>query len=163
MYSGTVLNPQQPTDEEVAKATRQLELIVAVKEKDLAKINALLDDGAEINHCDRSGDAPLHYAVKAEDATTTRHLIAHGADINLQGANNSTPLHICADKENREIAMLLIRKGAKMTLRDEWGLTVPDRAAISQRRDMARFLREQPSIQQSNRVKRLKALRPRFA
>lgn len=161
LYSGTVLNPQKPTEEEAAKATRQLELISAVQQGHIERIDHWLDQGADIDHLDRENNAPLHYAVDKGDMRVVEHLVTRGADINLQGPRKSTPLHICADKQNTDMARFFIRKGAKMTLRDEWGLSVPDRAAISRHKDMARFLREEPSLLQARRMKQLYARRHR--
>lgn len=161
MYSGTVLNPQKPTEEDIAKATRQLELISAVQHGNIEQIDRWLDEGADINHLDRENSAPLHYAAGKGDMAVVKHLVTRGADINLRGPHKSTPLHICAEKEYTDLARFFIRRGAKMTLRDEWGLTVPDRAAIARRTQMARFLREEPSLQQARRMKQLYARRHR--
>jgi cytochrome c len=82
----------------------------AAKEGDLARIEQLLDQGADINK--RAGGATaLHYAILKGHINAAELLIQRGADINAT-SSLGTPLYFAASGGRTEIARLLLERGA---------------------------------------------------
>lgn len=59
-------------------------------------INVLLDDGAQVNSKDITGETPLHRAVKKGDNKIIQLLLKKGALINEVNSNGETALHLIA-------------------------------------------------------------------
>ena len=77
---------------------------------DVAQIQLLLDQGADIN--DSSGTAPaLYLAIDRQHAEAAALLIERGADVNASSPRG-TPLHAAASKGMAPIATKLLEKGA---------------------------------------------------
>jgi len=72
----------------------------------------LIQQGADINHTNESGDALIHIAVKKDYRIITKLLINNGADINAKDATGHTPLWHSIGRHNRDISDLLKRNGA---------------------------------------------------
>jgi len=91
----------------------------------LAIVEALLNNGAEINVrvWGDSGDTPLHHAAKKGFYEVSRTLIIHGADINSRNEYGATPLYIAADWGNLIVAQDLITEGADVNISTESGMT----------------------------------------
>jgi uncharacterized protein len=53
-------------------------------------VKLLLRRGADINHRDHIGDAPITEAIIASRPDIAMYLIEHGADVNVQGTNGAT-------------------------------------------------------------------------
>lgn len=92
-------------------------LMVATWDNDLAGIESLIKEGADLNFRDFLGKAPLHY-VSSLDAA--KLLIDGGADINMMDNNNRTPLF---EVDDPNIAMFLIDSGASVNLKDKDSFT----------------------------------------
>ncbi|WP_169727283.1 ankyrin repeat domain-containing protein [Aliagarivorans marinus] len=58
-------------------------LMAATKNNNYRLAKALLAAGADPNHANGYGLAPLHHSVSAEDSAVTQLLLAHGADPNI--------------------------------------------------------------------------------
>jgi cytohesin len=86
---------------------------VAVRDGDLAGVQALLDAGADVN----SGLGKytlLHFAARHGHEEIVELLISEGADVNAKDENSWTPLHFAARHGHKEIVELLIAKGAEV-------------------------------------------------
>jgi ankyrin repeat protein len=60
-----------------------------------ALIDLLADHGADLDHGDLGGAAPLHRAIRARSVSAVRQLLRRGADPNRRlGKRRSTPLHL---------------------------------------------------------------------
>src|SRR5579885_1814868 len=85
----------------------------AVKAGDLARVQALVAGGADVNERDALGSTPLHDAAWAGQKEIAAFLVEHGADVNarhLEGG--STPLHYAVIKNQKDLVQFLLDKGA---------------------------------------------------
>ena len=90
----------------------------AVNAGDVAHIQALIADGADVNAYDLSG-TPLHLAVSTGQVWIANMLIGAGADLEAEGEpGRAHPLHLAALVNHREAARLLIDRGAKVDSRN---------------------------------------------
>jgi len=95
----------------------------AVNAGDVARIQALIAGGADVNADDLSG-TPLHLAVSTGQTWIAGMLIGAGAEIEAEGEPlSSHPLHLAAVGNHREAARLLIDRGAEVDSRDAQGRT----------------------------------------
>ncbi len=100
----------------------------AAKAGDIAEIERLLDEGADVNE---SGLAtPLFYAIQYKHTDAVRLLIERGADVN-KASTWGTPLNEAAKQGNAEIVGLLLGQGADHTVTAAEGLTPLHSAASS--------------------------------
>jgi ankyrin repeat protein/beta-lactamase regulating signal transducer with metallopeptidase domain len=58
---------------------------------DVARVDALLQHGANVDETDRAGNTPLFFAVRRAQVEAARLLLAHGANINLFDSEGLTP------------------------------------------------------------------------
>ena len=68
-----------------------VELGLAIRAHDMGRITSLLEDGADINACDRQGNTPLHLAAGGPVAIT-RALLGAGAQPNVLNKAGLSPL-----------------------------------------------------------------------
>ena len=66
----------------------------AVKARDLAEVNRLLDAGADWSITNMYDEPPLHYAVMDCNAAIVRSLLDHGANVNQITDGGLTPLDV---------------------------------------------------------------------
>lgn len=100
--SGLNLNAQSTTGE--------TPLLVAIRKKDLTRVNMLLDAGANINLADGQGITPLMEAVIKDQAAIVRELLRRDADANSKDAKGFTASQMTGDAE---IMALLLRPRAR--------------------------------------------------
>src|SRR5262245_18395208 len=82
----------------------------AAKAGDVAQIELLLNQGADINEVSGSG-TPLYFAVNTQHAEAAELLIQRGADVNAR-STFGMPLHAAAAKDLPSVASLLLEHGA---------------------------------------------------
>ncbi|MGV8056922.1 MAG: ankyrin repeat domain-containing protein [Smithellaceae bacterium] len=97
----------------------------AAKDGDIKRVEALLNEGADVNAVVTPGLSPLHEAV-FNDASLdiVRLMLDRGADVNKKSCgdgwagscNCSTPLYIAACKGNVKMVKLLLDYGADVSL-----------------------------------------------
>jgi len=95
-------------------STMDEQLIQAIKDADLNKVQHLLEHGlANVNAQDRVGCTPLHHACGVHGKQEIiQCLVDHYADVNLKNTAGSTPLHACIQQGHMEVAFYLINQGA---------------------------------------------------
>lgn len=68
----------------------------AIRERDPAKVRALLDASPELLHArDKAGNQPIHWAVMTRQPDLIDELLARGADINAQRGDGAHPIQLC--------------------------------------------------------------------
>jgi ankyrin repeat protein len=84
-------------------------LMKAVQKNDLAAVNALIAQGADVNALDPNGDAPLVMAAYGGHTDIVRALLAAGADVAaVDPGMKATALHAAAYAGRTEAAKVLI-------------------------------------------------------
>ena len=86
------------------------ELLKAVEQRDNAKVERLIDQGADPNFAGKE-KTPLVLAVKNWDQDMVELLLQHGADPNTSTKKGATPLAYAADRGNLDLVKLLLEKG----------------------------------------------------
>ena len=97
-------------------------LIQAVRDGDLAKVEALAASGASLNTLTEQG-TPLEAAVRAGEDRIAWFLLREGASPDLATESNTTPLMVASTKGERRLVRLLLSAGADVNARDAEGAT----------------------------------------
>ncbi len=63
-----------------------------------------IEFGADVNHVDRNGTAPIHTAARRNYASVVELLAEHGADLTLKNGSGQTPLQIAERSERGRAA-----------------------------------------------------------
>lgn len=84
-----------------------LQLIDAVKTGQLAKVEEVLNSGADIHQQDEQGWTPLNWAAGRGDLEIVRLLLDRGADVFRVGRDRRTPYKIAVAARHVEVARLL--------------------------------------------------------
>ncbi|XP_052823265.1 BRCA1-associated RING domain protein 1 [Octopus bimaculoides] len=103
-------------------------LHVAVIKNNLAKVQVLLTEGANVNTKDHAGWTPLHEACNHGYEKIVKVLLDSGALINTPGSENDTALHDAVRNGRIGCVKLLVSRGACQTLRNAHGLMAKDYA-----------------------------------
>ena len=89
----------------------------AVDQRNVARINALLEAGADVNSRDVVGHTALHGAAIAGYVAVLNALLDAGADVNAQNEVDLSPLHYAA-VEHVDAVRALLEAGADVNARD---------------------------------------------
>ena len=98
------------------------DLVDAVRAGNVARVELLLDSGADPNKRS-SYNGPLHDAARIGSAEITTILIKAGADVELSGFGGVRPLHSAALAGQAKVVSILLKSGAKVDSRDNTGRT----------------------------------------
>ncbi len=112
----------------------------AAKNGHLDTVNALLDQGININAKDSGGMTALHYAAMNDYPSVVKILISKGADVNLKLNGGATALHLAAGRGNVEIVEYLLSHGAEVNTKDDSGRTPLQQAAVGGTREICSTL-----------------------
>ncbi len=85
---------------------------LATSRGDLAKVEALLRDGAAPNAVAKWGKTPLHVAAEKNYAHVAQVLLDYGVTVDSRDEFDATPLHTAATEGSTEVAALLLAHGA---------------------------------------------------
>jgi ankyrin repeat protein len=109
-----------------AKETKiNKDLINAIENKDIKKVQELIKSGADVNERGLYGETALMYASQYDSLEITKELIKAGADVNASGVSGGTILISAVSGGNPEIVKELVRAGANVdakTLDEETAL-----------------------------------------
>lgn len=92
-------------------------------QKNIQKIETLIELGADVNSLNSLGYIPLHYAAAKNESEIIQLLITAGANINRQDSHGYTPLHWAAIQNASEAMITLLHAGAATTISNELNLT----------------------------------------
>ncbi len=116
-------------------------LIAAARNGDWARVNALLDQGRDIEEKDERNLSILHYAVGNEQLELVRRLIAMGARLNEADNPFGAPLHIAIQhNKTNNITNMLLEAGADLSTPSREGETPLTTAMVYGRLDALRLL-----------------------
>jgi ankyrin repeat protein len=87
-------------------------LFDAAKKGDLAAVEKLLAEGADVDERGRNAETPLMAAALAGKVAVAELLIARGADVMARNAGGFTPLHAATYSGSKEVVRLLLDNGA---------------------------------------------------
>lgn len=118
------------------------DLLQAVEERNLEKVQRILDLGAPVDWVDFRGLTPLHLAAVRRDVKMAKLLVDRGAEVSSSDLYGGTPLHVAAYEGHVEMAKLLFEGGAEVSLADQRGSTPLHNAARCGNVEMAKLLLE---------------------
>jgi ankyrin repeat protein len=111
----------------LCQASVEPELTMAIRQKNVAKVQQLLASGANIDERDESAEqTPLMRAVQVKDVGLVQILLAHGASVNVQDDFGKTALMFATENDDAEIIKALLRRGADASLRDARAVSAAD-------------------------------------
>ena len=129
-------------------------LTQAAHDDNLAEVQHLLDESADPDSTNNSGDTPLCQAIINKNIKMVQALLDAGADPNKADTYGNTPLHlaILCNCNNVEIAQALLDKGADLTIHNDAGKTP---AQLTINTSMATFLKKtakNPMLKSAHKV-----------
>lgn len=95
----------------------------ALKNGDLEKLKAKLEDGIDVN--DRSGEYryPIHKAVLLKDVDIVRLFLKHNANINIQEPlQGNAPINLAIFNKDLQMVSFLKENGANLDIKNSWGM-----------------------------------------
>ena len=90
------------------------QFVMAARAGQVARVSALLDEGAKVNSRDRNGDSPLNMAAAKGNVELVDVLLKAGADVNLANLAGVTPLMGAAFSGKADIVRKLLAAGARI-------------------------------------------------
>jgi ankyrin repeat protein len=90
----------------------EVQLVLALREQP-ESVKLLIEEGANVNARDYSGQTPLHFAAVYGRMASTELLIENGANVNAKDHNGDTPLAIAVKIGHKEVVKFLRKHGAK--------------------------------------------------
>lgn len=113
------------------------ELLAATKKGDIAAVELLLQNGANIEAVDSWNQTPLIHAVCLGHTKVFEFLLKNKANPNAKDIHSRTALMYAANKNNIEIIDLLLKIKSNLNAIDEFGRTALDYANIDKHTDVA--------------------------
>ena len=107
---------------------------------DLAKMEASIQQGVDINKLDGRGYGPLHHAAQNNQKQAMELLMAKGGDVNVKSSRGQTPLFYAIAAGHRDVAELLMSKGADVNVKNNSGQAPLDFALSQNRKDIVELL-----------------------
>ncbi len=116
------------------------ELMQAARGRELERLQALLNAGADANLANDNGGTPLMYAVLGGDLEIVHVLLDRGADFDARADNGWSATMIAAAKGYDHILELLLARGADPNAPDVYQWTPLMRAGYENRPAIVRLL-----------------------
>ncbi|MGO8945458.1 MAG: ankyrin repeat domain-containing protein [Syntrophobacteraceae bacterium] len=109
------------------------------KEKNLI-LQALLDEGADVNAKDSSGGTVLMLASRNGYKEVVQALLDKGADVNAENSDGGTALMDASTNGHKEIVELLLARGANVNTEDIGGETASSHASMKGHKGIVKLL-----------------------
>jgi ankyrin repeat protein len=93
----------------------------AARRGDHETVQALLQQGQNVNGLDSAGTPALHWAVHVNDLELVNLLLAAGADLSLKNRYGQAPIHIAVQQRHAAMAQRLLQAGANIEQADAAG------------------------------------------
>ena len=123
------------------------EFFAAAKAGDIARVQILLDQGADPDARDERGATALHYAAAYGQVDLVQLLVEHGADVNARGPIGNTALIYAAQEGHPEVAHILVEHGANAQVPNDYGNTAQKLAVGWGHHDIVQILQPNPAPQ----------------
>jgi hypothetical protein len=118
------------------------ELLQAVTNNDLVRLNKALAAGANVNATFKRFRTALFFAVKNKNAQIINKLIAVGADVNAQDKRGNTPLLVATKHDDIGTVQVLLQNGADAKIKNHAGKTAMRVAEKNKSVEIINILRE---------------------
>jgi ankyrin repeat protein len=102
----------------------------AAAKGDVAKVNDLLNAGADVNESSVGRVTPLMRAVSHKRTEVIKVLINNGAYLNTQDTRGHTALHWAVKNNDPETVKLLVERGANIHVPDYENVVTPEQLAF---------------------------------
>ena len=86
----------------------------SAKKGDLAKVEKLIAEGADVNKSDFRGNTPIYHAASKGHADVVEALAQAGADVDVDNSFGSTPLHVASRQGHVDVIRVLVTYGAQI-------------------------------------------------
>ena len=96
----------------VSASAQDVRLATAAEHRDMTAVEALLEQGADVNGPQPDGATALQWAAHWNDVALTEALIAAGADVDAANEYGVTPLSLAATNGSARVLAALLRAGA---------------------------------------------------
>lgn len=126
-------------------------LMAAAKAADNERIEALLEQGADVDRTNANGGTAIMYGVLSGERETVELLLRHHADVNAVARNGWTALMIASVKGYTDVARLLLEHGAEPNSADVYKWTPLMRAVYENRLSIVRLLSDHRDIRVNQR------------
>lgn len=120
--------------------SRDVPLVEAVKDANIAVVRALLTQGADVNVPQADGATALHWAAYQDDVDTADLLIRAGARVNAANELRVTPLWVASPNGSAALIATLLKAGADPNLAPPTGGAPLMRAARMGNTEAVRLL-----------------------
>jgi len=104
-------------------------------------MEALLEQGANVNLRDEARFTPLHYAAMTGQGEAVKFLCSRGAEVDAVTEAQCSPLHYAASEGQTEVVSLLVEHGADLFKTTKSGLTPLTHATANFKEETAELVR----------------------
>ena len=109
------MNTRAEISESAEDEAGHTKLMRAALEGQTESVEALLEQGADVNAKDSEGRTALMFASVNMHFGSAKALLEHGADVNAKANDGCTALMLAASSDDIEIVRALLRKGADVS------------------------------------------------
>ncbi len=101
-------------------------LLKAAKEGNLAQVQILIANGADVNSYASNGVTPIYAASKNGYLGVVKYLVEHGASLAPVAIFDQAPLYAASEGGNLDVVKYLLAKGADASYKNNIGQTAAD-------------------------------------